>query len=242
MVKNTYGTGCFMLMNTGNQPVTSYNNLLTTVAWQINGQTMYALEGSVFIAGAVVQWLRDGLHLIRSSAEIESMAQLVENSGGVYLVPAFAGLGAPYWNQHARGTIVGLTRGTTGAHLARAALESIAYQTMDVVNAMQADAHMTLKELRVDGGATSNNLLMQFQSDILHAPVIRPRITETTALGAAYLAGLATGYWSSLEEIQQQWQVDRAFQPGISEAKKETLAREWHRAIRTTQTWADDHL
>jgi glycerol kinase len=242
MVKNTYGTGCFMLMNTGNQPVTSYNNLLTTIAWQINGQTMYALEGSVFIAGAVVQWLRDGLHLIRSSAEIESMAQLVENSGGVYLVPAFAGLGAPYWNQHARGTIVGLTRGTTGAHLARAALESIAYQTMDVVNAMQADAHMTLKELRVDGGATSNNLLMQFQSDILHAPVIRPRITETTALGAAYLAGLATGYWSSLEEIQQQWQVDRAFQPGISEAKKETLAREWHRAIRTTQTWADDHL
>lgn len=242
MVKNTYGTGCFMLMNTGNQPVTSYNNLLTTIAWQINGQTSYALEGSVFIAGAVVQWLRDGLHLIRSSAEIESMAQLVENSGGVYLVPAFAGLGAPYWNQHARGTIVGLTRGTTGAHLARAALESIAYQTMDVVNAMQADAHMTLKELRVDGGATSNNLLMQFQSDILHAPVIRPRITETTALGAAYLAGLATGYWSSLEEIQQQWQVDRAFQPSISEAKKETLAREWHRAIRTTQTWADDHL
>jgi glycerol kinase len=240
MVKNTYGTGCFMLMNTGQQPVFSTNNLLTTIAWQINGKTAYALEGSVFIAGAVVQWLRDGLHLIKSSNETEALAQQVTSNDGVFIVPAFAGLGAPYWNQHARGTIVGITRGTTSAHFARAALESIAYQTMDVVNAMQSDANITVKELRVDGGATANNFLMQFQSDILNTKVIRPTITETTALGAAYLAGLAVGYWNSMEEIQQQWQVNKIFEPAITEKERSELASEWKRAIRTTQFWAEE--
>jgi len=239
MVKNTYGTGCFMLMNTGEQPVFSINNLLTTIAWQINGKTEYALEGSVFIAGAVVQWLRDGLHLINSSSETETLAQQVSSNDGVYIVPAFAGLGAPYWNQHARGTIVGITRGTTSAHFARAALESIAYQTMDVVNAMQSDANITVKELRVDGGATANNFLMQFQSDILNTKVIRPTITETTALGAAYLAGLAIGYWSNMEEIQKQWQVNKIFEPVITEKERRELASEWKRAIRTTQSWTE---
>jgi glycerol kinase len=240
MVKNTYGTGCFMLMNTGEQPVTSKNNLLTTIAWQINGRTHYALEGSVFIAGAVVQWLRDGLHLIRSSNEIERLAKEVESSDGVYMVPAFAGLGAPYWNQHARGTIVGITRGTTAAHFARAALESIAYQTMDVVNAMQSDSNITVKELRVDGGATANNFLMQFQSDILNTKVIRPTITETTALGAAYLAGLAVGYWKDMKEIQQQWQINKIFEPAISDEERKHFARDWKKAIRAAQFWADD--
>jgi len=240
MVKNTYGTGCFMLMNTGEQPVISTNNLLTTIAWQINGKTIYALEGSVFIAGAVVQWLRDGLKVIRSSSEIEGLAKEVESTDGVYLVPAFAGLGAPYWNQHARGTIVGITRGTTAAHFARAALESIAYQTMDVVNAMQYDAGITVKELRVDGGATANDFLMQFQSDILNTKVIRPQVTETTALGAAYLAGLAVGYWKNMEEIQEQWQVDKVFTPLIDEAKRTALSKDWQRAIKATQMWADD--
>lgn len=239
MVKNTYGTGCFMLMNTGEQPVISNNNLLTTIAWQINGITKYALEGSVFIAGAVVQWLRDGLQLIRSSPEIEELAQKADDNGGVYIVPAFAGLGAPYWNQHARGTIVGITRGTTSAHFARAALESIAYQTMDVVNAMQADAGVAVKELRVDGGATVNNLLMQFQSDILNTTVIRPRVTETTALGAAYLAGLAVGYWGSPEEIQKQWLVDTVFTPTVDEEKRASLSQEWQRAIKATQAWTE---
>jgi glycerol kinase len=238
MVKNTYGTGCFMLMNTGEKPVTSRNNLLTTVAWQINGKTLYALEGSVFIAGAVVQWLRDGLHLVRNSPEVEKLAQEAADNGGVYIVPAFAGLGAPYWNQHARGTIVGITRGTTAAHFARAALESIAYQTMDVVDAMQADAGVAVKELRVDGGATVNNLLMQFQSDILNTSVIRPKVTETTALGAAYLAGLAVGYWGSPEEIQKQWQVDTMFNPTVDETQRRLLAKEWQRAIRAAQAWA----
>jgi glycerol kinase len=240
MVKNTYGTGCFMLMNTGEQPVFSNNNLLTTIAWQINGKTEYALEGSVFIAGAVVQWLRDGLHLINSSNETETLAQQVSSNDGVYIVPAFAGLGAPYWNQHARGTIVGITRGTTSAHFARAALESIAYQTMDVVNAMQSDANITVKELRVDGGATANNFLMQFQSDILNTKVIRPTITETTALGAAYLAGLAVGYWSNMEEIQKQWQVNKIFEPVITEKERKELASEWKRAVRTTQSWTEE--
>jgi glycerol kinase len=238
MVKNTYGTGCFMLMNTGEQPVISSNNLLTTIAWQINGKTEYALEGSVFIAGAVVQWLRDGLKIIRTSAEIENLAQQTEGNGGVYLVPAFAGLGAPYWNQHARGTILGITRGTTAAHIARAALESIAYQTMDVVAAMQADAGVALKELRVDGGATKNNLLMQFQSDLLNVPVKRPKVTETTALGAAYLAGLAVGYWKNIEEIQQQWQVDKTFNCCIGEDERKKLSKGWERAINATQAWA----
>lgn len=241
MVKNTYGTGCFMLMNTGEQPVYSTNNLLTTIAWQINGVTQYALEGSVFIAGAVVQWLRDGMQMIRTSAEVESLATQVESTDGVYLVPAFAGLGAPYWNQHARGTITGITRGTSSAHIARAALESVAYQTMDVVNAMQSDSGITVKELRVDGGATANNFLMQFQGDILNTKVIRPKVTETTALGAAYLAGLAVGYWESMDDIKSQWQVDQIFEPAITEERRKELSGEWHRAIKATCYWADQH-
>jgi glycerol kinase len=234
MVKNTYGTGCFMLMNTGTKPVRSQNNLLTTIAWRINNQTVYALEGSVFIAGAVVQWLRDGLKMIRTAAEIETLASKVATTDGVYIVPAFAGLGAPYWNQHARGTIVGITRGTSREHIARAALESIAYQTMDVLSAMEADAGIAIKELRVDGGATANNLLMQFQSDLLHTNVIRPTTVETTALGAAYLAGLATGYWSSTDEIQQLWQKDRIFMPTISQENKALLSEGWKKAIVAT--------
>jgi glycerol kinase len=224
MVKNTYGTGCFMLMNTGEKAIASTNNLLTTVAWKVNGVTHYALEGSVFIAGAVVQWLRDGLKIIRTSAEVETLAGEVDSSDGVYVVPAFAGLGAPYWNQHARGTIVGITRGTTGAHFARAALDSIAYQTMDLLKAMEADSGIAIKELRVDGGATANNLLMQFQSDLLDTKVVRPTVVETTALGAAYLAGLAVGYWSSTEDIQQQWQMERVFSPSMDDAKRKELS------------------
>lgn len=231
MVKNTYGTGCFMLMNTGNRPVTSTNNLLTTVAWQIDGETQYALEGSVFIAGAVVQWLRDGLKIIRSAAEVERLALEVSDTGGVYIVPAFAGLGAPYWNQHAKGTIVGITRGTTSGHIARAALESIAYQTMDLLKAMEADSGIAIKELRVDGGATANNLLMQFQSDLLQTTVIRPTTTETTALGAAYLAGLAVGYWSNVEEIQALWQKERVFAPQMPAAQRNELAAGWSKAV-----------
>lgn len=240
MVKNTYGTGCFMLMNTGDTPVVSQNNLLTTIAWQIGNRVQYALEGSVFIAGAVVQWLRDGLQVIRSSQDVETLAAQVANSEGVYMVPAFAGLGAPYWNGHARGTMVGITRGTTAAHIARACLDSIALQTMDLLNAMQADAGIAIPELRVDGGATVNNMLMQFQSDVLNLPVIKPKITETTALGAAYLAGLAVGYWESIEEIQQQWQKDVVYTPAISEEQRNRLSREWRRAIRAAQVWADD--
>lgn len=237
MVKNTYGTGCFMLMNTGEKAVVSKNNLLTTVAWKINGKTEYALEGSVFIAGAVVQWLRDGLGIIRSSTDIEKLAAKVTDSDGVYIVPAFTGLGAPYWNQHARGTIVGITRGTTAAHFAKAALDSIAYQTVDVLKAMEADSGIQIKELRVDGGATVNNLLMQFQSDLLNTSVVRPRITETTALGAAYLAGLATGYWSSIEEIQEQWQIDRQFEPSMDEDKRESLMKGWKKAVKAAQSY-----
>ncbi|MBG9376261.1 glycerol kinase GlpK [Panacibacter sp. DH6] len=239
MVKNTYGTGCFMLMNTGEQPVFSNNNLLTTVAWQINGKTNYALEGSVFIAGAVVQWLRDGLNIIRSSKEIEALAQQCDTTDGVYLVPAFAGLGAPYWNQHARGTIVGITRGTGTAHIARAALESIAFQTMDVVKAMEADSKISVKELRVDGGATTNNFLMQFQSNLLNTKVIRPKVTETTALGAAYLAGLAVGYWENMDAIKAQWQVDQVFESTIAADERATHAGNWKRAIAATRYWAD---
>lgn len=237
MVKNTYGTGCFMLMNTGEKAVISKNNLLTTVAWKINGKTEYALEGSVFIAGAVVQWLRDGLGIIRSSTDIEKLAAKVPDSDGVYMVPAFTGLGAPYWNQHARGTIVGITRGTTAAHFAKAALDSIAYQTVDVLKAMEADAGIEIKELRVDGGATVNNLLMQFQSDLLNTAVVRPRITETTALGAAYLAGLATGYWNSIDEIQEQWQVDRKFESSMDEEKRATLMNGWKKAVKAAQSF-----
>ena len=240
MVKNTYGTGCFMLMNTGTQPVASKNNLLTTIAWQLNGETHYALEGSVFIAGAVVQWLRDGLKIIHTSKDVEALAAQVQSSDGVYLVPAFAGLGAPYWNQHARGTIVGLTRGSSGAHIARAAVESIAFQTMDVVKAMEADAGITVKEQRVVGGATANDILMQFLSDILNTTVIRPRITETTALGAAYLAGLATGYWQSIQEIATQWQVDKKFTANIDDAARNNFAKGWQRAVKAAQVWSEE--
>lgn len=238
MVKNTYGTGCFMLMNTGEKAVPSSNNLLTTIAWKVNGVTQYALEGSVFIAGAVVQWLRDGLKIIRNSSEVESLAAQVSSSEGVYVVPAFAGLGAPYWNQHARGTIVGITRGTTGAHFARAALDSIAYQTRDVLKAMEADSGIAIKELRVDGGATANNLLMQFQSDILQTNVVRPTVVETTALGAAYLAGLAVGYWSGTDDIQQQWQMERVFSPQMPESERTALTAGWTRAINATISWS----
>jgi glycerol kinase len=235
MVKNTYGTGCFMLMHTGEKAVTSQHHLLTTIALQINGKTYYALEGSVFIGGAVVQWLRDGLHLIRNSSEVEALASQVENTDGVYLVPAFAGLGAPYWNQHARGTIVGITRGTSSAHIARAALESIAFQTYDVLKAMEADAHIPIAELRVDGGATNNNLLMQFQSDLLDTLVIRPTLVETTALGAAYLAGLAVGFWKNIDELQQKWKIDKTFSPQA--ADRDAWIQGWARAIKATNNW-----
>lgn len=234
MVKNTYGTGCFMLMNTGEQPVMSANNLLTTVAWKVNGITQYALEGSVFIAGAVVQWLRDGLGIIKKSKDVEELAAKVDGTDGVYVVPAFTGLGAPHWNQDARGVITGLTRGSNASHIARASLESIAYQTMDVLKAMEADSGISIKELRVDGGATANDLLMQFQSDILSTKVLRPKITETTALGAAYLAGLAVGYWKSMEEIQHQWQVDKIFSPTMERSKRIELTAGWQKAVNTT--------
>ncbi len=240
MIKNTYGTGCFMMMNTGTRPTESKSRLLTTVAWKLGEETVYALEGSIFIAGAVVQWLRDGLGIIRQSSDVEVLASQVSSSEGVYFVPAFAGLGAPYWNQHARGTVTGLTRGSTAAHIARAALDSIAYQTLDVLHAMKNDSGINIRELRVDGGATVNSSLMQFQADLLQAAVVRPKITETTALGAAYLAGLATGFWSGLNEIGKQWQVDRTFHPGIRQDETHALVSGWHRAIRAASTWADD--
>lgn len=239
MVKNTYGTGCFMLMNTGTKPVESKNNLLTTIAWKINGEVQYALEGSVFIGGAVVQWLRDGLKIIQHSAEVEALAQKVDDNGGVYFVPAFTGLGAPYWNQHAQGTILGITRGATDAHIARSAVESIAFQSMDLMKAMQADADLPIKEVRVDGGATVNNQLMQFQSDILCTDVIRPQVTETTALGAAYLAGLAVGFWKNIDELQQYWQKDRTFVPSMEKEKVEALQRNWKKAVRAAQAWTE---
>jgi len=240
MVKNTYGTGCFMLMNIGDKPIKSENNLLTTVAWKVNGKTTYALEGSVFIAGAVVQWLRDEMSIIQESMDIEYFANKVDDSDGVYLVPAFAGLGAPHWNQHARGTMVGITRGTNRAHIARAAQDSIAYQVTDLLTAMNADSGIGIKELRVDGGATVNNTLMQFQSDLLEVPVVRPKITETTALGAAYLAGLAVGYWDDIEEIRDQWMVDEEFKPEMGKAKVKELTNGWQRAVRAAIAWADD--
>lgn len=232
MVKNTYGTGCFMLMNIGEKPIISKNNLLTTVAWKINNKTQYALEGSVFIAGAVVQWLRDSLKVIRESAEVEQLAAKVDRSDGVYFVPAFAGLGAPHWNQHARGAVFGLTRGSTDAHIARAALESIAFQTMDILKAMEADSGITIKELRVDGGATINNLLMQFQADVLNTTTVRPKVVETTAMGAAFLAGLAVGYWESTDEIADIWQVDKTFEPAEERAEIAQLIEGWHKAIK----------
>jgi glycerol kinase len=237
MVKNTYGTGCFMLMHTGEKAVSSKNNLLTTIALQINGHTYYALEGSVFIGGAVVQWLRDGLHLIRKSSEVEDLAGQVEHTDGVYMVPAFAGLGAPYWNQHARGTIVGITRGTSSAHIARAALESIAFQSYDLLKSMEGDAGIPIAELRVDGGATHNNMLMQFQSEIVNTKVVRPTMVETTALGAAYLAGLAVGFWQDIEELRSKWQVDKIFTPTIDEVQRAEHILGWERAIKATNNW-----
>jgi len=239
MAKNTYGTGCFMLMHTGERPVASRHNLLTTVAWRIDGRTDYALEGSVFIAGAAVQWLRDGLGIIRESADVEDLAARVPDSGGVTFVPAFTGLGAPHWDPYARGTIVGITRGTTAAHLARATLESIAFQTADLLSAMEADAGMVLAEVRVDGGATVNGLLMQFQADLLGVPVVRPRTSETTALGAAYLAGLAVGYWSGREEIARLWQVDRVFTPAMDRSRVAGLRRQWERAVERAKGWEE---
>jgi glycerol kinase len=239
MVKNTYGTGCFMLMNTGAKPIASKNNLLTTVAWRIGNRTEYALEGSIFIAGAVVQWLRDGLGIIRSSAEVETLAASVPDTHGIYLVPAFAGLGAPHWDQYARGIMVGLTRGTTSAHIARAALEGIALQVMDVLKAMEADSGITLKELRVDGGACANNLLMQLQADLLNVPVVRPKVAETTALGAAYLAGLAVGFWKNQADIARQWQVDRRFKPSMKPAARKTMAAGWNKALGRAKAWED---
>lgn len=240
MVKNTYGTGCFMLMNTGTKAISSKNNLLTTVAWKIDDQVHYALEGSVFIAGAVVQWLRDELKIIRNSSEVEALAAQVSDADGVYIVPAFAGLGAPHWNPYAKGSIFGLTRGSSRAHIARAALDSIAYQTLDVLKSMEADAGIRIKELRVDGGATVNNQLMQFQSDILDTAVIRPTVTETTALGAAYLAGLAVGYWKNMEDITSQWQADQTFTPGIAADKRNELVNGWQRAVRASIAWANN--
>jgi glycerol kinase len=237
MAKNTYGTGCFMLMNTGTKPVQSRNRLLTTVAWRLGPTTHYALEGSVFIGGAAIQWLRDGLGFFGNSRDVEALASSVADTGGVYLVPAFAGLGAPHWDPDARGAIVGLTRGTTRAHIARAALESIAYQSADLLSAMTADAGIALKELRVDGGATVNNLLMQFQADILKVPVVRPSVTETTALGAAYLAGLAVGFWDDVQQIAALWQKDRTFDPLSDETLAKRL-KDWHRAVEHAKGWA----
>jgi len=237
MVKNTYGTGCFMLMNIGNKPIISKNNLITTIAWKINNDVVYALEGSIFMAGAIVQWLRDELKIISSSSDIEKLAATVADSGGVYLVPAFAGLGAPHWNQHARGTMVGITRGTSSAHIARAALESIAFQTMDVLKAMEADALAPIKELRVDGGATANNLLMQMQADVLGVKVVRPEITETTAMGAAYLAGLAVGFWKDINDIEKQWVRDKEFNPGESVMQRSVV--NWNKAVTTAKYWAE---
>ena len=234
MVKNTYGTGCFLLMNSGEKPILSKNNLITTIAWKIGDKVNYALEGSIFVGGSVVQWLRDGLGIIHSSSEVEALAAQVPDTNGVYFVPALTGLGAPWWDQYARGTIVGISRGTTTAHIARAALEGIAFQTMDITNAMSRDAGIPLKELKVDGGASRNNLLMQFQADILGTRVIRPQVVETTALGAAYIAGLAVGYWSSIDEIRKQWQVDRAFEPALDDEKVQAAKNGWEDAVKRT--------
>ena len=234
MVKNTYGTGCFLLMNSGEKPILSKNNLITTVAWKIGDVVNYALEGSIFVGGSVVQWLRDGLGVIKSSSEVEALASQVPDTNGVYFVPALTGLGAPWWDQYARGTITGISRGTTTAHIARAALEGIAYQTMDITNAMSRDAGVPLRELKVDGGASRNNLLMQFQADILGTKVIRPQVVETTAMGAAYLAGLAVGYWSSIDEIRKQWQIDRVFEPSWEEEKVRAAQDGWKDAVKRT--------
>jgi glycerol kinase len=237
MSKNTYGTGCFLLQHIGTEPTRSKQRLVTTVAWQIGGRTEYALEGSVFIGGAVVQWIRDGLGFIRSAPEIEKLASSVADNGGVYLVPAFAGLGAPHWDAYARGTIVGITRGTSAAHIARAALESIAYQVADLLDAMAIDSGIALKELRVDGGAATNDMLMQFQADLLGVPVVRPAVTETTALGAAYLAGLAVGYWPSVDALTGQWKVDRRFEPAMPRSAASALRERWSAALGRSKGW-----
>jgi glycerol kinase len=241
MVKNTYGTGCFMLMNIGEKPIVSENNLLTSVAWQIGGKTQYMLEGSIFIAGAVVQWLRDSLKIIKKSSDVESLASSVSDSGGVYFVPAFAGLGAPHWNQKARGTLFGLTRGSTNAHIARAALEAIAYQTMDIVKAMEADSGIAIGELRVDGGATVNNLLMQFQADVLNTVTVRPKVVETTVMGAAFLAGLAVGYWTDLDDIEKIWEAETSFIPASERENVEAGIAGWYRAIEALEFWSKSH-
>jgi glycerol kinase len=237
MGKNTYGTGAFMVQHTGTEAVTSENNLLTTIAYQIDGTTYYALEGSIFIAGAVVQWLRDGLKLIRESAEVEALAREVEDNGGVYLVPAFTGLGAPHWDQYARGVMAGLTRGAEQGHVARAALESIAYQVADVIDAMEADSGIETKELRADGGAAANDLLLQFQADILGVPVVRPETLETTALGAAYLAGLAVGYWDDQADLKDQWEEDRTFEPAMDAERVAELRHGWNKALDRAKAW-----
>ncbi len=237
MSKNTYGTGCFLLQNVGTAPVRSRHQLVTTVAWQIGSRVEYALEGSVFIGGAVVQWVRDGLGLVRTAPEIETLARTVDDNGGVYLVPAFAGLGAPHWDPYARGTIVGITRGTTAGHIARAALESIAYQVADLLDAMHADTKIPLTELRVDGGAATNDTLMQFQADLLGVPVVRPAVTETTALGAAYLAGLAVGFWSSPDDVAGQWRVERRFDPAIPRSTADALRARWSEAVGRAKNW-----
>jgi len=239
MVKNTYGTGCFILKNTGTQPFISKNNLLTTIAWRINGQTTYALEGSIFIGGAVVQWLRDGLGIIRHSSEIEALASKVDDSGDLYFVPSFTGMGAPYWDQYARGLMIGLNRGTTQAHIARAALEGIAFQTMDVLRVMEEDTGLKISQLRVDGGASSNNLLMQFQSDILGIEVIRPDMIETTARGAAFLAGLACGFWKNTGELNHLWKAEKTFLPAMMEEKKERIKSKWADAVNRARSWSD---
>jgi len=238
MAKNTYGTGCFLLMNTGAQAIASRNNLLTTVGWNVGGKTDHMLEGSVFMGGATVQWLRDGLGIIKTAAEVEQLAASVPDTGGVVFVPAFTGLGAPYWDAYARGTILGMTRGTTRAHIARAALDSIAYQTADVLEAMHKDSGIALSELRVDGGAARNDLLMQFQADVLGAAVVRPQVTETTALGAAYLAGLGVGFWKSLEEIGAQWKVERQFDPHMSNDEREAKLNQWRKGVERSRQWA----
>ena len=237
MVKNTYGTGCFILINTGEKPFVSKNKLITTIALSLNGKVTYALEGSIFIGGAVVQWLRDGLRIINTSTDVEALAKTVDDNGDVYFVPAFTGLGAPWWDPYARGTIVGISRGTNRGHIARAALEGIAFQTYDVLEAMKKDTQMDYTEIRVDGGASNNNLLMQFQSDILNKPVVRPTITETTALGAAYLAGLATGFWKDIEEIKQQWKVDKLFSPDMDSATATQYITKWKDAVSRAKSW-----
>jgi glycerol kinase len=238
-VKCTYGTGCFILCNTGEKPVRSGSNLITTIAWQLDGKTTYALEGSIFIGGAVIQWLRDGLGLIKSSSDVEKLAETVEDNGGVCFVPAFTGLGAPHWDQYARGMIGGLTRGVTAGHIARAALESIAFQVNDVMGAMESDAGIKIGELKVDGGAVVNDLLMQFQADLIGIPVIRPENIETTALGAAYLAGLATGFWDSVDEIRKQWAMDRIFKSKVTLEKRQSLKKEWEKAVSRSRSWQD---